>query len=73
LQWNSHDDTGPDGYRQGGQVARSDATLIERFLQALRAKLLSRQGTFAEAEKLTIEAYRRSDDTFDITLTVKTR
>lgn len=54
-------------------MARSEETLIERLLQALRAKLLSRRGTVLEAEKLTIEAYRRSDDTYDISLTGKTR
>jgi hypothetical protein len=54
-------------------MARPVEHMIDRFLAALRGKLLAHPGTFTEAEKLTIEAYRKPDDTFDISIGNKAR
>ena len=54
-------------------MARSVEALIDQFVDALRAKLLARKGTVAEAEKLIIEAHRRDDDSYEITLTGRSR
>jgi hypothetical protein len=54
-------------------MARPVEELIDHLLQCLRAKLLARRGTVEESEKLIIEAYRREDDSYDITLTGKSR
>jgi len=47
--------------------------MIDQFLAALRSHLLSHPGTFSEATKLTIDAYRKPNNNYDIELTGKTR